>query len=165
MSKEAIMGSITGFRLMANGTARYQVDVEPHDAKASMTLLAEIDASVAMARLSPTAALEEMQKGLEPKPEPVKKKKPMKGEFGKFAQDLKLKGFCYSPAVQSALGVAKEFGDDFEREGQAWEKLKLALGYESMSQVPPPVLAKWASHNKCYHLLPKGYKPQGGHGE
>lgn len=41
-----------------------------------------------------------------------------------------------------------------------WETLKHRLGYQSWRDVPPSELAKWASDNEVFHLLPDCYKEE-----
>lgn len=66
----AIMGATGAIRTMADGTMRIQIDVEPRQARDAFALFGSPGTPVALARMTPEAAVAESRRGFaQPEPE------------------------------------------------------------------------------------------------
>ena len=88
---------------------------------------------------------------------------PLTQTYGDEAAKLKLSGFCERRDVWKALGFGltpcgEGEGYDGPVSQNCWDTIKATLGYDSMRDVPPKELRRWAEKNQVQHFLPECYK-------
>ena len=99
----ALQGTVSKYQSLADGTLRVQVDVHHGDTQAALSLLCEVGAAVAIARLRDGLATGDAGQSEEPANE--REKDPLTGTI--MAHFYKT-GFFQSPKVLKVLGVDAE---------------------------------------------------------
>ncbi len=130
----AIQGTITKFLSLADGTLRLQVDVHHRDASKALSLLCEVGATVAVARLVEEQTDQERYdsvtvtgsgRQVDEEPTPAEGKHPVNAErvaagllplpgekdplTGRIMKHFYTSGFFHSPKVLRVLGLDAEF--------------------------------------------------------
>lgn len=101
----AIAGIVAGFRSMADGTLQLRINLNEQESKQAMTLLCDVGASIAIARLSePEAPGREQDTG----PDDVEPTT-AKALYGEQARILRLSSWFRTPAVWEAIGTDEQF--------------------------------------------------------
>lgn len=103
----AIAGTVTGFRSMADGTLQLRINMNEQESKQAMKLLCDVGASVAIARLiDPDGAGHEQEEGPDTTDAPAHA-----APYGQQAKALRLSGFFRSPHVWNCIGDDRWFRD------------------------------------------------------
>ncbi len=108
MSDAVVQATVAGFRSLADGTLRIQVDVHHGDAQEALGLLCEVGAAVAVARLreSPPEWHEETPPGDTGESEEPEKRDALTGQvLAAFYKN----GFWHAPRALKALGNDAQF--------------------------------------------------------
>lgn len=88
------------------------------------------------------------------------------GESGVYALYLRLRNDARVPGIP-APELGQEAKEWFDRqrittvEAWAWQACKAQLGHESMADVPPSALYRWAEARGVERLLPREYRDCG----
>lgn len=93
----AFLGTVSKASTMADGSLRIQIDLMPADAVGAFTAFGSTGSSVALARISNEAALEEGRP------------KSVNGPYGMYARDLIKSGFFRRPDVWEAVGTDDQY--------------------------------------------------------
>jgi hypothetical protein len=137
--RPAIISAATvSCKTMADDTLRVSFDIEPADAQIAFQLFGRRGTAVAIAALTDDAAKTDMQSRVTKATHP----------YGQFARDLMARGFFNSPRVQQALNSP---GDPTATKAA----LKADLGYDSLGEIPPWAIKRWAAEHAVVFTFPE----------
>ncbi len=121
----AVSGSTTTVKTMADGTLRVSVDVEPRHAQAAFAMFGAPGTPVALARLTPKAAVEDMRRG-----------QGAGNDYGHHYAVLYKRGWFHNPKVVAGFEVDPNLSPD-ERIEAIKQRIYLEAQIESLTELEP----------------------------
>lgn len=154
----AVMASTGQVRTMADGSLRISIEIEPRHAKDAFALFGAPGTPVALARVTPQAAVAETRR------EMVQEPADEKGLYGAAYTSLFRAGFWFAPAVQKAFGVDEEVEMLRERDADPKEIVEVVknaiyidFSVSSLSHIEPGRFREHLHSLGVEHLLPRDF--------
>lgn len=122
----AVSGSTTTIKTMADGTLRVSIDIEPRHAQAAFTLFGAPGTPVALARLTPEAAVAEMRRD----------QQVAGNDYGHHYAVLYKRGWFHNPKVIAGFGVDTNLPPD-ERIEAIKQRIYVEAQIDSLTELEP----------------------------
>lgn len=132
-----VSGSTAAVKTMADNTLRITIDIEPRHAQAAFAMFGMRGTPVAVARLTPEAAVEQTRKDDAP-------------DFGKSYEVLFKMGWFYNPRVQKAFAPANSID---EIKGRFYEEFRV----DSLAKINPTDFIDLARFFGIADTLPRDF--------
>lgn len=131
----AVSGSTHTLRTRVDGSLSITIEIEPTHAQAAFAMFGTPGTPVALARITPEAALQAGQQAQAKQGEEGKQKSPW--AWGNVYVDLFRLGWFNNPRVAEAFGIAMETTTPQERESAIKNSLYDTFDVESLSDLDP----------------------------
>lgn len=122
----AVSGSTTTIKTLADGTLRVSIDIEPRDAQSAFAMFGSPGTSVALARITPEAAVADMRE----------KATATEEDYGHHYTALYMRGFFHNPRVAQAFGANMDMTPEARTE-HIKRYIYVETGSESLKEIPP----------------------------
>ncbi|MEY9435543.1 hypothetical protein [Bradyrhizobium elkanii] len=123
----AVSGSTTTVKTMADGTLRVSVDIEPRHAQAAFAMFGAPGTAVALARLTPKAAVDDMRRQAQQE---------VGNDYGHHYAVLYKRGWFHNPKVIAGFEVDPNLSPD-ERIEAIKQRIYLEAQIESLTELEP----------------------------
>ena len=140
MTDAAILASTNTVKTLADGSMRLTLTIEPRHAVEAFTLFGQPGIAVALAKLTPEAAISDARKEM------------IEDGHGKAWAFMYRRGTFFSAELNAALGVANSPGIETTKQA-----IYTLFDAESLTEIDPIYFRNWCINKNIEHILPKEF--------